>query len=429
MKKVLIIYIYFLQENFIGTVRMRGLAKYLYDFGWEATILTAKLPNTSETFQDTHIRIIETPYESLFIRWEKRLGLKTNKSFKELFHLQRHKDKKTIRDIIANSLVEIIAYPDSERMWYKTAIDAVNKLMKQESFDAIISSSPPATHHLIGSELKKRYGIPWIADLRDPWTQDHYYPYSFIRRFIERRLELRTLSRADAIVIVSQPLAEKQKEFLHNRKTVHVILNGFNPEQKKISPSLSDKFNIVYTGKMLGGKRDPEPLFKAIQKLISEGVIKREDIAVDFYGDHSVWLERDIKKYGLQDIIKMHGLIPREDSLEKQRNTQVLLLLTWNDLNEKGVHTGKIFDYLSAQRPILSIGMSGGVVKELLSETNAGIHASTQKEIEETLKSFYYEFKSNGRVGYDGIDSEVNKYSQKEMAGKFAAVLNTIVQR
>lgn len=421
MKKVLIITYLFAQKEAVGAIRLYGLAKFLPDFGWEPTILTVKSP----TKQSSHLKVIETSYDDLSIKWKKRLGLKLDKPLKEMAGLPTYKNKQTTADIILNLWEEIFAYPDANKGWYKFAIDAGGKLLEKESFDAIISSSSPVTSHFIAKELREKYEIPWIADLRDLWTQNHYYHYSSYRKFIERRLEVRTLSLAGALTTVSQPLAEKLKE-LHKGKKIYAITNGFDPDEKNIRATLSDKFNITYTGYLYKGKRDPEPLFKALQKLISDGSIEPDDIEVDFYGYTEGWLEIDIHKYGLQNVVKAHGLIPRGEAIKKQREAQLLLLLTWNDPKEVGVYTGKIFDYLSAQRPILSIGISGGVVEELLTKTSAGIHASTQEEIEDVLRKFYYEFKLKGKVGYSGINSEIEKYSQKEMARKFAEVLNDI---
>ncbi|NQE44520.1 hypothetical protein C5S31_00680, partial [ANME-1 cluster archaeon GoMg2] len=192
---------------------------------------------------------------------------------------------------------------------------------------------------------------------------------------------------------------------------------------------LSDKFSIVYTGNLYRGKRDPEPLLKAIQKLILEGIIEPDEVVIDFYGYDEGWLERDVERYGLQDIVRVHGVIPREEALKKQREAQILLLLTWNDPTERGVYTGKVFEYLAARRPILSMGISGGVVEDLLKETNAGVHTSSQEEIERALKIFHSEFKLKGRVGYCGISTKIERYSQREMARKFADVLYTLAKR
>ena len=97
-----------------------------------------------------------------------------------------------------------------------------------------------------------------------------------------------------------------------------------------------------------------------------------------------------------------------------------------NDRLEIGVYTGKIFDYLAAQRPIISIGYKESVIKELLQKTQAGCHVSEVAEIKREIKGAYNQYLVNGYVPYNGIDAEVDKYSHKEMAKKFAEVLNLI---
>lgn len=428
MKKVLIISYHFPPSTAVGSLRIQGLAKFLPDFGWEPTILTAKLSNVSEAHTDMRVRLIETPYEDLLITWKKKLGLKLDKTVEEQFGSPTYKNKKMIMDIILNCWEEIFAYPDANKGWYKFAVEAGDKLLQEGNFDAIISSSSPATPHIIAKELKIKYNMPWIADLRDLWTQNHYYHYSFMRKLIERRLEVRTLCLADALVTVSQPLAKKLKK-LHKGKRIYAIPNGFDPDEKKVDTLLSDKFSIVYTGSLYQGKRNPEPLFAALRELILEGNIDSNDITVDFYGPKEDWLENDIKRYGLQDIVNEYGGISRDFALEKQRETQVLLLLLWDHPEEIGVYTGKIFEYLAAQRPILAIGGPEGVVKDLLAETNAGVYATSVDDVKKALEEYYNEYKRKGNIEYKGERAKIDKYSQREMARKFAAVLGTLTRK
>jgi glycosyltransferase involved in cell wall biosynthesis len=230
-----------------------------------------------------------------------------------------------------------------------------------------------------------RYKIPWIADLRDLWTQNHYYQYTRIRKFVERRLELKTLHEADAIVTVSQPLAETLCK-LHKNENIYSIPNGFDPEEVNSTPNVNftKDFSITYTGQLYQGKRDPSKLFEALHSLLSEGKMNPNDIEVKYYGPKEDWLENDVECYGLQGIVNWYGVIPRNTALEKQRESQVLLLLLWDHPEDMGVYTGKIFEYLAAQRPILAIGGSKGVVKELLDDTNAGVYVTSIKGVKKS---------------------------------------------
>jgi len=174
--------------------------------------------------------------------------------------------------------------------------------------------------------------------------------------------------------------------------------------------------------------QDPEPLFRILKVLINENMVDPNKIEVNFFGNHEGWLLSDIKKYHLENIIQTHRQISRDESIEKQRESQVLLLLTWNDPSEKGIYTGKLFDYLAARRPILALGLQGSVITELLSQTKAGINVSSDAEIKEQFLNLYHEYEENGFVKYSGIISELEKYSHREMARKFADVLEEICE-
>jgi hypothetical protein len=118
------------------------------------------------------------------------------------------------------------------------------------------------------------------------------------------------------------------------------------------------------------------------------------------------------------------GTVPRDIALEKQRESQLLLLLKWNDPKRRGVYTAKIFEYLAARRPLLAVGGFPDVVDQLLNETKAGVSGQTEEDIKTVLLRLYREYKSTGAVGYNGNEAEINKYSHREMARKFATVLD-----
>lgn len=334
------------------------------------------------------------------------------------------------RALILKSLLRfsknILYYPDRDRFWKSSGIKLGMKILKNNPVDAMISSSAPVTSHLIAKELKVKYGIPWVADLRDLWSQNHNYPYNYIRNIIDRRLELKTLSFADALVTVSQPWVNKLK-ILHKRKSVYLITNGFDPDEANITAPLTTNFTITHTGTIYEGKQSPDKFFIALKELISEGALKSDEIEVRFYGINEVWLENRIKKYGLLKIVKQYGRVPsRNEFLKKQRESQLLLLLNWEDKREKGYFPLKLFEYLASKRPILAVGGFGNdVISKLLSETKAGFYTKEVDEVKRVLKKLYLEYKYCGKVSYDGSIEVINKYNYREIARKYAEILNT----
>ena len=423
-KRVLIITYYFPPRPGVASLRLRGLAKYLPEFGWEPVILTAALPSTP----DPRFQVIQTPYPGdVSALLKKRLHLQPASGFQEQIGipLAIRGSKHSISGQLTQFAKGFIVYPDEQKYWLPFGIKAGHKLLQKEKFDALLSSFGPVTCHLIAKDLKIRFGIPWGADFRDLWTQDHYYPYSGLRKWIEKKLETKTLDWADAIVTVSRPDAEKMRA-LHQGKPVFTIPNGFDPDEVSTAP-LTKEFTITYTGQLYQGKRDPKLLLKALHELIAEGTIDSSNIKVRFFGPAEYWLEREIKRYHLEGVVEQYGTVPREIVLDKQRESHILLLLNWDNPREVGVYTGKVFEYLAAKRLVLAIGGPRGVVAELLEGTGAGVHISKLPGLKNFLTQAYKYYAATGGTLYNGNDTEIRKYSHREMARKFAEVLTNIL--
>lgn len=431
MKQILIITYNFPPRSGVGSVRLEGLAKYLPEFGWKPIILTATLPGEP----DPRYEVIQTPYNDnlRFLKRKSELELneidqkQTRGFFFKRFLTNQNLSK--LKLFTLRFIYDILAYPDEFKGWYRSAVNSANELIKEKTIHAMISSFKPATSHIIASKIKGTWHIPWIADFRDLWTQNYNYHdyHTIIRKSFERHLELKTLSRADALTTVSEPLVDALRK-LHPNKPVYEIPNGFDPlEISTISSNeLTNDFTITYTGTLHGCKMDPSPLFKAISELISEGCLNPSDLKIRFYGIPERCLEVLTERYGVREIVKQYGYVSREESLKRQRESQILLLLNWSHIEGHGVYTGKLFEYLAAQRPILYLGKSGGVIEKILNETGAGVYAPTADEIKGHIRNCYSEYKSKGLVYYKGERTKIDKYSHREMARKFSDILSSL---
>lgn len=425
IKKVLIITYYFPPRPGVASLRLKGLAKYLPEFGWEPVILTADLPGVP----DQRFKVIETNYPgAVTAKLKKKLGLHPDKKFQEQIKIlsKAAGGKKFFVDKLVAIAEGLFIYPDGQKKWYPFAVRAGIKIIMKEKFDAIISSSSPVTTHLVAKYLKENYEIPWLADFRDLWTQNLDYPYGSLRKWFEKRLEVNTIIQADALVTVSKPLANNLR-ILHPKKPIFTIMNGFDIDEINKSAINNKKFTITYTGNLYYKKRDPELLLKVIRELTDESILKLNDIRINFYGPTQYWLTQKINKYDLDKIVTQHGTVPRGIALKSQRESQILLILDMNGPKEKGIYTGKIFEYLAAKRPILAIGEYRGVLAELLEETNAGYYFSKFKPLKYLITRCYKEYKMKGEVQYYGNISQIKKFSHYEMAKRFANVLDGIV--
>lgn len=401
--------------------RLEGLVKYLPEFDWEPIILTG----VTDKYRDLPARIVETPYRNAlgflgrFLRVDPEKDAR--QQIKNRFSIS---SKKSPVDFFLALGGEIINYPCPDKNWKPFALKAAREVLQKEKIDAVISSSPPVVSHLIGGELKTEHKIPWVADIRDLWSQNHNYGYSPLRRALDRRLELKTLSKVDALVTVSEPWAKKLR-VLHTGSPVYVINHGFDPAEVNNPPAnLTAKFTITYTGTIYTRGQSPAKLLSPLQQLISDGTINLDEIEVRFYGDRLAWLDKEIEKYGLSTVVKQYGMLPKQSVLKKQRESQILLLFRWENPEERGWYPAKVFEYLGARRPILAIGGSDDVVKVLLDENKVGICVSTVEEIKDALKKLYQEYKLRGSVAYGGDESQISRYSQREMARKFSEILD-----
>ncbi|MBR4396433.1 MAG: glycosyl transferase GT4 family protein, partial [Methanobrevibacter sp.] len=311
----------------------------------------------------------------------------------------------------------------------------------------IISSSWPVTCHTIAKDLKDKYDIPWIADLRDLWNLNPYVSHTFIRTYFEKRLELNTFENVDALTTTTY-LAAKTLATLHPNNKIVPILSGYercdfefldsiidnnenyeNYEDYDNNSQIEDstkenKLKFIYAGSLYGGKRDPTNLFKAIRQLEDENKLDSSKIFIEFYGDDTN-LEEIANRYGLRDILKIGGKISHEDVLKKQLGSDVLLLISWDNEKEKMFIPGKIYEYFALNRPVLSIGHKEGSLKDLIEETKVGYHVSDLESTKEALLNIYNEFIEKGKVELNS-DINIEDYSMENMAKKFADLLNEL---
>ena len=423
MKRVLLIAYAYPPCNEIGALRPAGLAKYLPRFGWEPTVLTVKLPGR----RPGATPIIETGDEDVLQTWKTRFGLEGKRSLHEQLGLPvtQKRDSHLVHTKVLFAIRYLLAFPDATKGWIPFAMRALEDVKKSMSVDAILTTSPPVSAHMIGQKAKAMFGCPWIADLRDLWSQNLAQGNDLVR-LLERSVERKTLRDADALVSVSEPWADRLRE-CYPDKSVFSITNGFDADDFRPKPEeLTPTFSITYTGRLYEGKRDPTPLFEVIQEMIRDGELSREVVQVRFYGSIEPWLPVLVRSFGLEDVVDVAGTISRDEALRRQRESQVLLMLCWSDLRETGQHTGKVFEYLGARRPVLAIGGSRGVVTDLLEQTRSGVHARAKEEIKDTLRTWYAEHCRTGRVLYRGDERKIYAYTHEQMAAKFAHVLEGV---
>lgn len=297
-------------------------------------------------------------------------------------------------DFLGKFYRTLINFPDGQIGWFRRAVKAGSKIVHDWKPDIIYASAMPFTSLMVARHLSQKSGTPYICELRDLWVNSHYYSHPRWRKIIEDRLEQATLSKAAALVTVSEPLADTLRE--KYGIPTYVALNGFDPtdlpEFESNSGTGDGIVRIVYTGMIYPGRRDPSPLFAALRALGNN----RHKFRVDFYGRNLNEVNPLAESYGVSDIVHTHATVPYEEAITIQSKADVLLLMLWDTPAEFGVYTGKLFEYLGARRPILCLGPKSGVAVELIRMREAGFVSNDTDTLSEQLMEWSRQKKGGG---------------------------------
>lgn len=312
---------------------------------------------------------------------------------------------------------------DVRDRWADTAAPQAIEICKAKKIDIVVSTYGPRACHFIAAKIKEKIpSIKWVADYRDLWSIRHNSDMTASQARKERSLEKSTLENADFLMTVSKPLATELAVFLG--KNVSTVFNGFDVEwadaEKKIALGVGEKIakekiEIIYTGMIYPGWRDPASLFVAVNNLIQSNKIKNDQVEIHFYGKRQPGLYKLVKEKFAESFVKIHGHVSREAALHAQEKADLLLLLESGEEVAKGVLTGKIFEYMVSGVPILSLGSrEDSAIGEVISETGVGVVcADNVGKIEKSIMQVL-----QGNV--DGIYSpnldSIRKYSRKIQA-------------
>jgi hypothetical protein len=337
------------------------------------------------------------------------------------------RNESKLREFLRQHYYALLRIPDARIGWRRNAVTAGRHLMASWRPDLIFASAPPVTGLFVAAALGREFGIPWIAELRDLWTDNPYYGFPAWRKALDRILERRLLRTAGLLVTVT-PLWGRTLELKYD-KPVTVALNGYAEED---FPALEtnrsrppERLRIVYTGNIYVGFRDPSSLFAAIAKLPAD---QRASVVVDFYGASVDSVRGLVERFGVADCVGIHAPIAYRESLRVQMDADVLLLLQWNDPRDAGNIPAKFFEYIAARRPILFLGYEQGTLAQMIKERGAGLVSNSPELIAAQLSEWIAKRRSGDIAAVD--EKAKLGLSRQEQFQKLDAVLaNFLAQR
>jgi glycosyltransferase involved in cell wall biosynthesis len=364
--KLLLVTLYFPPAGGGGVQRPLKFASHLPALGIETHVLAPDDPKW--VHEDTGLAL---PTQA-WIHRARYVGPRGRRIADEL-HGRSGVDLMRLR---AGSIGRRLLLPDENVTWNATAIPKAISIARSEGIDVVLTTSPPGSVHLIGAAVQKATGAKWVADLRDSIAMHAHRSAEGIgaRAKQKARAGIAHLvaRQADAIVCAAESIAVETRG-LNPRGKVVTIANGCDFDDfAGIAYTRTDRFRLTHAGSFFG-KRDPKPFLRA---LAESGL---EDVTVRFVGDFRPADREFMESLGLGDRVELIDYVPRRESLRLQRDSDALLLLIPEAGGRgRGVLSGKVFEYLAAERPVLAVVPEDGAAADLIRETDAGIVAGPE---------------------------------------------------
>ena len=423
-KKVLIITYYWPPAGGSGVQRWLKFSKYLRDFDIEPVIYTIDNPSypildkssESEIPKDLEIlkQAIFEPNSMLSF-----FGGNNKKESAGFLNPNPTFFGSIIQYIRANYFI-----PDARKFWIQPSVNFLSNYLENNHIDAIITTGPPHSMHLIGLELKNKLGIKWISDFRDPWTEIDYFQQLPLTKKATKKhhdLEQEVLRKSDMVVVVGETMKEK---FLQHTKRIEVLTNGFDSNENSLTQELDQKFSITHVG-LMNSDRNPTILWKVLNEISNTNPNFKNDLRIKLIGKIDDAVIQDLKVFD-HNTIETIPYLDHKDVSKYQASSQVLLLSINEVPSAKGIITGKIFEYLQAKRPILAIGPEDGDAAMILKNTNAGtiIGFKNKTVLKATILNLYKDYKE-GVLFVKSINIE--QYHRKNITSQLAEVIKKVV--
>ena len=441
LKRLLIITYYWPPTGGSGVQRWVKFSKYLPEFGWQPVVYTPE--NPEQLARDESLlkdipacaEVIKTHISEPYAIYRRLTGGKAGQEVNPVNAQKKSWKQRLSLWIRGNCFI-----PDPRVGWVRPSVRFLKKYLREHPVDAVVTTGPPQSVHLIGLRLKKELGLRWIADFRDPWTEMFYYKHLGLSAAADRRhrrLEQAVLDGADKIISVSPPVAA---DFQARTKTpVVLITNGFDESDFRGEspcagvvepgcPGISraifsgsgkpgpqarrDEIRLVHTG-LFAADGNPLNLWDALAERCEADPDFRARLQIRLAGKVDAAVTDAIRARGLGDNLVELGYLPHDETVREQLEADFLLLPLRREPEYAKVLPGKIFEYLAARRPVLGIGQEDGAADSVLRDAAAGEMFDWNKK--EELLAF--------------LDAEhpqaagIEKYTRRALTERLAEVL------
>ncbi len=433
-----------------GVQRMLKFAKYLPDFGWTPAVLTVR-EDASYPVRDPSLardippgtRVLRTGITEFYRIYRKAAGTAA-----PLDGNPRSEREGAIARILRLARAGLFV-PDGRVGWIPHALGPGTRFAREVGTRAILSSGPPFTTNLIGGLIAQRTRLPWVQDLRDPWTRAPFYPdRPPLIRALDERLERWTLRHADRTVSVNRNMLEDFRArypevaradaagtaaagAVAAGERLVTIPNGFDPADFEGVPRVTPaKLTLVHTG-TIHSARDPAALRAALADLAREEDGFVDGFEIVFAGRPDVTVEAAFRSPPFDRIARFLGYLEHAASLRLLRAADLCLLLIGDEPQARGMLTGKLFEYLGSGTPILAIAPTDGEAAEAIARCRSGwTHAPDDAAgLRERVRDLWHRYRRGERHFTEPNPAGVARFSRRNLAGEMAGILDAVSSR
>lgn len=428
-RKVLVIAYYFPPLGLSGVQRVLKFVKYLPEFGWKPIVLTAA-PKKYYAYDDTLLEDIDN---------EKIIVYRTGKLPDNTSELKPRRFPSYFLQKAGRAWLQTIYQPDSKIRWKKEALRLADRIFKEHRIDVVLATAPPFTDFLIAREIYNKYHIPYLIDYRDEWIDNpfHFYATPF-HKLYSIKLEREVMQSAQKAIVLTR--SAKERLLLRHRFVSHndviIIPHGYDSDDfARIINCPSDsenfidycpnpeKFTITHSG-LFQDNRTPRYFLQALSQFLSKNKEAREHIEARFIGLMRKNHLKFVKKYNLEDVVKITGYLNHSQTIAQLLSSDVF----WLMLDDNVRTPGKLYEYFGAKKTML-ICAPQGTVRQIALESKAAISSDPKDVdgIEKALTDIYRLWKSRTLpVPSDGF---VSRFNRKTLTEELARELSLASER
>ncbi len=431
-KKVLIITYYWPPSGGSGVQRWLKFVKYFRENGWEPVIfkpIKAEYPELDHSLEKDipdDIEVIESSIWEPYQLYKQFTGRDKKQKVQAGFINEDKEPGKMEK--LAIWLRGNIFIPDARRFWIKPGVKKLNNWLQENSIDALVSTGPPHTAHIIAMKVAAKNNIPWLADFRDPWTQIDFYDKLMLSKKADQKhktLEKSVLNQADTVVTVSPHCAFGLNEITD--KKIEVITNGFDEDDFSNIPEFDHStFSITHLGSM-NPDRNPKTLWDALSELCGEDSSFRKNLKIKLIGKTDISVFKSLEKKGLTEHVINHKYLPHDEAIQEAANSAILLLALNDTPNVLSLAPGKLYEYLALKRPILCTGAVDGDAATIIDNAKSGkaVGFDDFNTTKKLIKDWFIEYEQGALTSENG---SINQYSRRSLTAKMSGLLDELTK-